>query len=493
VVLAAGAAALGLVSIASAQDGAGGKILRVTVGQSLQYSDNIDLVANPDDSIFRSSTRLGLSYSDITRTQSLRFTTGGSYDIDSDGETDLRDPFMRLSYALEGANSRLSFSGDYIETDLDDAFLRDPIAGSDPDDIVSEVGRIESGVRINTNYRLGFETGLESSIGFRLDMSARDRRYRRTTDPDLSETQHREINAETIFRIDPAITARLTAGGLRYIGDDDVETDRMTTSYGVGVAFDLSPITSLDLSFGHERIETERLTGTTLTKGQTYGVDFTRALSNGAIGASFFSEPSVNGRINTLRTSRDMDLRREGTLSYGIGATNTEGFLLEPLFTLDYAQPLQRGRFGIQLSQEARTDEEDDDAVILTRLSANYALALTETLNWSINAGFNDVAARSDTGEDRRRIDFRSNVTGQINDISSWSLGGNLSDTSTSNLASSDRERRYGIQLSYRRDVSQDWDVVARYQHTTILDSDAADRRSNAISLGLEKTFDFRP
>jgi hypothetical protein len=491
-VLAAGAAALGLVSIASAQDSAGGKILRVTVGQSLQYSDNIDLVANPDDGVFRSSTRVGLSYSDITRTQSLRFTTGGSYDIDNDGDSDLSDPFVRLSYALEGANSRLSFSGNYIRSNLDDAFSTAPLVDSDGD-IVSETGRIENGVRINTDYRLGFETGLRSSIGFRLDMSAQDRRYTETTDADLFETETRKIDVLTLFRIDPAITARLTASSRRYTAEDDDQTNRTDTSFGVGVAFDLTPVSSLDLSFGQQRIETERLTGTTLAEGQTYGVGFTLTRPNGAIETNFSSSPSVNGRRNTLRTNRSMDLRRDGTLSYGVGITKTEGFSSEPLFSLAYAQPTQRGRFGIQLTQEARTDEEDDEAVILTQLSANYALALTETLNWSVSAGFNDVAARADTGEDRRRINLRSNLTGQINDISSWSFGANLSDTSTSSLAVSDSERRYGIQLSYRRDLAQDWDVVARYQHTTILDTDAADRRSNAISLGLEKTFDFRP
>lgn len=497
VVLAAGVVTVaGLVSIASAQDGAldgrGGKSLRVTVGQSLQYSDNINLVADPASDVFRSSTRVGLSYSDITRTQALRISTGGSYDIDSNGDSDLSDPFVRMTYALAGANSRLNFSGNYIRTNLNDAFATVPLVDI-VDDIVSETARIESGVRVNTAYTFGFETGLQSNIGFRLNMSAQDRRYSDTTDPDLFETETRRINVLTTFRIDPQVTARLTGSIRRYKADDDDQTDRTDTTFGAGVAFNLTPITSLDLSLGKQRIETERLTGTTVNDGLTYGASLTRSVPNGEIVADFSSAPTLNGRRDTLRVNRSTSLRRDGTLSYGIGVTKTAGFSSEPLFTLAYTQPLRQGRFSVNLSQEARTDEEDDEAVILTRLSANYAVPLTETINWSVTAGLNDVAARATTGEDRRRIDLRSEIAGQINDVSSWSLGATYTDTRTEVSAAAERERRYGIALAYRRDLAQDWDIVARYRHTTILDTDAADRRSNAISLGLEKTFNFKP
>ncbi len=490
---------MGLVSIVSAQDDPGGRTLRLTVGQSLQYSDNIDLVANPTENILRSSTSLGLAYSDVTRTQAFRFSTAGAYDIDSDGQTEFSDPFARLSYALEGANSRLNLSARYSRTDLDDAFFDLSLIPPEDDildpegDPVTGIAQIEGGVRVNTAYAVGFETGMQSNIGFRLDLSAQARRYTETTDPDLFATQTRRIGVLTTFRINPQITARLTASARRYEAEDTDQTDRTETSFGAGVAFDVAPDLTLDLALSQQRTETKRVSGTTVSDGLAYTIGVDRTLPNGTIAIDFSSEDTLNGRRSTLRGSRSMTLPREGTLSYGIGVTQTSGFSLEPLFSLAYEQPLKLGSFGVELSQEARTDEEDDTAVIVTQASANYAAPLTETLNWSISAGLSDVSRQGVTGEDRRRINLRSDLVGQVNDISSWSAGVTLSDTETSTTATTEEERRYGLQLAYRRALAQDWDMVARYQHTTILDSVAADRRSNAISLGLEKTFDFRP
>ena len=493
-ILAACVATVGLASVAWAQNEPGGRVLRLTLGQALEYSNNIDLVANPTEDILRSSTRVGLAYSDITRTQSFLLSTGGAYDIDSDGQTDLSDPFVRLSYAREGANSRLTFSADYTRTDLDDAFSNLALIPPDDDvvDPVTGIARIERGVRTNTAYDLGFETGLQSNIGFRLDLSAQDRGFSQTDDPDLFSTKDRRIGLTTTFRINPQTTARLFADGRHYTADNTDQTDRTETSLGAGVAFEVTPGTLLDLALTQQRTEIERTGGTTLTEGLGYTATLDRALSNGRIGIDFSSDKTVNGRRSTLRGDRSLTLRRDATLSYGIGVTKTDGFSAEPLFSLAYSQPLRLGRFSVDLTQETRTDEEDDTAVIVTQASVHYDTALSETLNWSVNAAVSDVAAQGSVSEDRRRINLRSDLTGQINDISSWSAGITASDTRTSALTN-EEQRRYGVQLSYRREVAKEWDMVARYQHTTILDTAAADRRSNAISLGLEKTFEFRP
>ena len=92
--------------------------------------------------MLRSSTRVGLSYSDVTRTQSLQFSTAGAYEIDSDGETDVSDPFAQLAYALNGANSRLSFSANYRRTDLDNVFVPLELGTADGD-VISTIAEID--------------------------------------------------------------------------------------------------------------------------------------------------------------------------------------------------------------------------------------------------------------------------------------------------------------------------------------------------------------
>ena len=487
--------AVGLVSIASAQSEGrlGGKTVAITLGQSLRYSDNLDLDPPPTDSVLQSVTSLGVAVNSITRTQSFQLGFGGAFEADTDGDTDFADPYLRMSYALEGANSRLSASANYTRFDIDDAFTQSTPISTDPDDPVSGTARIEDGIRTDRGYSLGFETGLRSPLGFRLDLASRSRRYSDTTNAGLYDTDTRSADALVRFRIDPAVTARATASWRHYEAEDSDQTDRRETSYGVGLAVALSPTLSLDASLRQQNIETRRLSGTRETDGLAYGLDLTRSLRNGLVAVSFDSQPTLNDRRHTLRATRSMSLRRDGTLSYGIGLTKTEGLSTDPLFSLAYVQPLKRSNLSIDFSQEARTDEEDDAAVILTRLGASYNMELTETLTWSLGASLSDVDARQATGEDRRRLDLRSTVSGQLTATSTWSAGLSLSDTESSDAAGSDNERRFGIQLAYRHALAQDWDMVARYEHTRITETTTPDRRSNAISIGLEKSFAFRP
>lgn len=495
-VAAAGVLAVGFVSIASAQQdrGAGGKTLLVSVGQSLRYSDNIDLVSDPDDSVLLARTDLGVAFSSVTRTQSFRLSFGGAFEAGTDGSTDLSDPYVRASYAIEGANSRLNASATYTRIEIDDAFRQGVVVlPGDDDEPISETARIEEGVRTDRNYTLGFETGLRAPVGFQLNLSSRTRRYSDTTSTNLFDSDTRRADALVLFRIDPQVTARVTASYSRYEAEDTDQTDRRETAYGVGVAMNVTPTLTLDASLRQQEIRTLRTSGDRETDGLAYGLDVNRSLRNGLIAVNFLSEPTLNNRRNTLRATRSMALRNDGALSYGVGVTHTEGLGTEPLFTLAYSVPLKRGGVSFGFSQEARTDEEDDEAVILTRVTANYDFALTNTLNWSLGASASDVNAREDTGEDRRSISLRTNLNGQISDISSWSAGLSLSDIDITDLAGNDSERRYGIQLAYRRVLAQDWDMVARYDYTKIDDSGTSDRSSNAISIGLEKTFAFRP
>ncbi|CAN0482649.1 unnamed protein product, partial [Hapterophycus canaliculatus] len=164
--------------------------------------------------------------------------------------------------------------------------------------------------------------------------------------------------------------------------------------------------------------------------GAFYNVDLTQALRNGQINVNFVSRPTLNGRDTVLRTSRDMRLRNGSSLSYGIGLSDLGDFEVEPLFSLSYLKPLKRGRIGFELNQSSEANENTDDAVVLTNLSASYALALTPTMNFS------------------------------------WSIGATLSDTEVVDATGTERLRRYGAQMSYRREVTRDWDLVARFQHS---------------------------
>lgn len=494
-VVATAVVALGLVSIASAQVSDGGKALRLTLGQTLAYSDNIDLVAEPGGDTLRSTTRLGLNYSDITRTQRLEFAAGGAYEADTDNETDFTDPFARLSYALEGRNNRLEFTADYRRVDLDDlsiplSLLLPGVAL--PDQIVNDVAQIEAGLRSDTSYTLEAETGLQSAFGLRLELSSRDRRYNDEQIFDLANTQSRRAEVESTFRIDPSLTARIVGVVSRFEGEDAQETRRFNTSLGVGIEYELTPANTLDLFIGQRRIEVERNGINSSSRGPEVMASLVRDMPNGDLTFSLNSRQTLERRDTVVRVSRSQTLSRDGQLTYSVGASRAEGLDTEPLFELAYIKPLRRGRFNIELGQEARTREISDEPVVLTRLSAGYGVKLTKRMDFSIRASLDDLVARVKSNQDRRSYLLRTDLVGQINDISSWSLGASIDDTRVVESGITTTQQRYGVQLGYRRALTSDWNMVAQYQHSAILDSDVADRRSNTISFGLERSFDTR-
>lgn len=146
----------------------------------------------------------------------------------------------------------------------------------------------------------------------------------------------------------------------------------------------------------------------------------------------------------------------------------------------------------MELGQESRARESSDVPVVLTRLQVGYALALTKNVNFSVRTELNDIAPRLNTDDENRRFTVSSDLVGQITDVSSWSIGANLADTRATDAGIETREKRFGVQMSYRRELTRDWDMVAQYQHAIITSTDEDERRSNTISLGLERVFDTR-
>ena len=492
--LAAACVAAGLVSIASAQVTDGGKSLRLTLGQTLQYSDNIEQVTQPQDNTLRSSTRLGFDYRDITRTQRLIFSSNATYEVDQGGESDVSDPFVAFSYAREGTNTRFSFSADYRRIDLDEVTLSlsDLFTDIDfADQVVDNVAIIETGIRTDTSYEVEIETGLQSLVGFRLNLSSADRRYDELQLFDQADNRLLTGEAEVTFRIDPALTARMVATFRDFRSENEDQTERRRNSLGVGFLYDVTSGTQLDVFVARDEIEREDVDAFRNIDGVRLSTELTHTLPNGEISTNFSTQPTLNGRESTLRVNRSQALRGGAQLSYGLGVSHNSDLGTEPLFNLTYVQPLRRGRLSFDFNQEARSAEATDEQGLFTQASLGYALALSPRVNFSVRAGLDNLDILATT-EFRRSLNLRSDLVGQINEISSWSIGATVTDIEGFKQGLDTDEQRYGIEMAYRRELTRDWNMVARYQHSAILNSDELDRRANTISLGIERTFDTR-
>lgn len=493
--LATAAVLLGAVPFAVAQVSDGGRNLSLTFGQTLEYSDNIEIEAEPLQNTLRSSTSLGIAFSNVTQRQRLEFSLGADFEADNNDQSDVEDPNARFTYEWSLGKTRLSLGANYRRSDVSDFSIPLRLLFPDLDlneDLVNNIARIETGIRTDSGARFAVETDEDAIVGLRLELVAEDRRYEELQLFDLADSTVRRGELETTYRISPQATARVSAFGRRFEADDEAQSERDERTVGVGLAYALSPGRELDLFLGHRDIEILRDGGERQTDGLTFQASLNRDLPNGGLVTSFSTRPTLNGRDTQIRVARNKELKRGRGLTYGLALSDLEGDGVVPLVTLSYIHPLRRGRFEFNLDQQARTTETVDGAVIFTSIESSYALALTPRMNFSVRAVVSDLDARLNGGENRRAVQLRSDLVGQIDPVSSWSVGLTLEDIEVSNLSEEVNDRSFGVQMSYRREMTRDWDMVARYQHLLIEESGTPDRTSNLISLGFERTFDYR-
>ena len=436
-----------LVPMAWAQDGQGGLTATLGVSQGLEWSDNPDFVAGDESSEVTAVTGLNFGLTSQTRTQSFSFGAGARLEVggtETGDDVEIATSNLRFGYTRSAANSSLSASGSYRESDVGE-FVPD-------EDLLSEDLIFDTGTRKDTSFKFGFETGLQAPIGASLNYSLRDRAFSDITDPDLFDTEQRTLSGRINFRIDPRITLRLTASEGRYEAEDVDQTERDTSSYGVGAAFDVTPSLSADVELSFDETETRDTAGTRISDGYGLSLGLTQTLQNGTLTGNLSSKVNSNGRRDTLRVGRNMDLPN-GSLSFSLGVTEGETSSTRLLASVDYTRNLPRGDLKIGLSQTPNVSSTDND-VINTRLSIGYGETINSVSSWDAKLSLADISVLTEDNEDRQRAD---------------------------------------LSLSYRRALGQDWDLVSRYAYSETRGDSRPERKSNTISLSVERTFSFRP
>lgn len=490
-----GVFAIGIVPFAVAQD-ADSNSINLSVTQSLEYSDNPDFVADPDNAGFVATTRLGFSINRATRIQTFSLAGGGSFEAAPDGDTGFEDANVRFRYDRDTGNSRLGLTGNYRRTKLDDVFdvrvpTTDDALSDNINDVTDDTIVISDGTRTQRDLGLSFATGLEGPVTFRLNLSGRDISYDAASDNDLFDSQTRRASLTTAFRFDGTLTGRVTASRSEFDTEDPNDSDRTVTRYGVGLTKTISETLSLDTFVGYRDALSTQGGATTDNSGTEFSLGIDRTLRNGALGFDLGSLPTTAGRRSVASVSRSLTLANDADLTYGLGAIKSEGQSVAPLVNLSYARALKRSAISLAFSQEGRTNS-DDDTVIVSTLAADYSRPLSDTTRFSASFDLLDEAALADDGEDRSRIQITAGVNTTINSISSVSANLSFTDTDIDGAASGEDQQRVGLRLGYRRSLTQDWSMVTSLEHSRLTSSSQADRRENAISIGLSRSFSSR-
>jgi hypothetical protein len=425
----------------------GGTTLTFGVSSKLSVSDNYNLaVVAPGTSTILDTT---LSFGYLTQTATDRF----AFDIDgvlraSDipgAGSDLRfdDTNAALSYSREGANSRFSATADYNRVNLD--FL-DPFAFAN----LSDATLINSsGILARQNASLKFETGINDPFGFGIELGHQGTDYSNTTDPSLFDSTTDDIALTSRLRLSPVAEARARVSQENYRADDLVNTDRTTRALSFGLAYELSPVTTLDASVGTQTIET---VGAAKTRGTFGTVSLTRALANGSAGLILDRSFGIEGGRTTITAKRSMDLP-SGTLAYSLGVTRGELGGTEVVGSIAYSQTLPRGDLTASLDRSVQSSTSGNDT-LTTNAALGYTLALTPASGMS--------------------LDF---TYAQVDNVGT----GTATNTNRSSL-----------RAEYTHELTPDWDLSAGYEYQRRVTEGSGTANSNTIFMTLGREFSIR-
>lgn len=455
----AGAAAL-WVGVGLAQDRAG----EAAPNPSLTADLELGLEAEDGEAGLRAD--IGLSYLTRTRTQALALRIGTGLELDGDGlGDDAFLPEVRLRYGVESGAAALELTAAYRLREVDGlAFALDP---GDPD--FDEVDLVEDDSRLET-VRAGLTLALwrDAPVGLELGADLTRRTYRGTSDPDLDDSRRSGLEAALRLTPRPGLDFRLTAA--RDASEDDGRLERETETLRLGgrVTWAATPATTVDLALAwSEREETrnafavvgdaiqltggrERLT----TDGPVFEGALRQRRPNGSRGLRFSRRLTDDGSITDLELGRALDLPRGAALDLGLGAAHFEDGETILVGRLSYARPLPGGAgLTAALSRSAGTDGDDQD-VARTRADLSWRRPLTPVSDLTVSAGL----ARLDV------IDgFEPDATAAT------------------------------VSVGYSRALTPDWSLRARYAHDASRTDGAGTERENRFSLGLGRSFAFRP
>lgn len=434
----------------------GGPRLTFSFATSARVDDNFNLsTPAPGTSAFVSHS-LGLDYETRTRSQRLAFGVSGLLRYGEirggTGADGFDEPRIYLDYEREAANARFALNAEHQETEV--SFLRLADTASETFDLSDLVS--DRGSRGLSSARARLELGRRGPLNLVLALSHVRRDYSGVTDPELFDTRTSRGDLTARLKFSPVLTGRLEASLNRYDADDAVQTDREDRRFGFGLEADLSRVLRLDVSLGHDRIETRSTTGTTVDSGLSGRIALLRSLPDGAMSIRFDNSFSTNGNRSTLTFGRVLEMRR-AQLSVDLGLARQEGisrtYLVGDITYMLRAS--QEDTLQLSLSRDVRTSSVEN-VVELTRAALGYRRQLTELSGLGLSLNY---------------IDSR-NIAGTA--------------------LSTDRTRG-ALQLTYDHALARDWTLTGGVAHRYLDTQGTGTARSNAIFLNLSKSFDILP
>jgi len=370
----------------------------------------------------------------------------------SDDGFDFRLPSGSLAYSRDGRDSRLDLTARYFFDRVDDDVLIFLDENLNPVDLTVDGGDLR---RITLGANLS--TGLSAPIGTDIGVFFDNRDYIDTTDPDLYDRTSYGGNATLRFNLTEVMTGRLTASYSRLEEDDIGDPLTENFAYGVGLDYQLDQITIFRGDVAYTTIEeTVFDVTTTQNDGWAYNLGVEREMPNGTIGVSLahiINEASTRTQISFNR-SRDLP---DGSLAYSVGysvADDDDGGENRFVGGLDYRRDLRTGNLTARFTQEAVANDDAEDTLV-SRIALNYNQDINSVSSFGLNFGL-----------------------GRSQDI-----GGGSDDSTT----------RANLGVTYRRELTRDWDWVVGYEARYLVEDGGDPATGNRVFTLIDRSFTLRP
>lgn len=451
----AGLAALAVAAVdrAPAQE-TGGLTATLDVTETLRVDDNRDFVTDPDGTSAVARTDLGFTLASETRAERIALSLDATVDAGWFGEEDSTDIELeeiggQFVYARESRDALIGFDLTHTTSDV--------TAGESTSDLDVLDAISDEGERDATDLVASIEVGRTAGIGAAFGADYRRRNFRDITDPDLFDTEEAGVAATIFFRPSRTLTFRLEGDGRRYDAENTEETFRESFNLGGGVDYALTPRLDLSVDLAFTRIETteteDDVRDTETDEGLSGRFALTRAHPTGETRFVAETTTETTGNRTSLSLGRLFEFEL-ATLDLTAGVTTSDESDVRPFAGVTFRRETRDMAIALDLSQTATTTAEGDE-VLLTTAGLEYDWALTEVSALGLDVGVSDVTL----------------------------------------LAGDDTEERIDLRLSatYTRQLTRDWSGVVGYEFRFEDPEDSGDRRSNAVFLGLSRSFSFRP
>ena len=409
---------------AVAQDAATGMRVILGVDQEFEAGDNLALENPEEGSTALSTTTLSLNILSETSTQALALGIAGKLRFgeipsNSDISTGFVEPSVNLSYAREGATSRLSVSGGYRETDA--AFF-EPLSS-----FADETGQIvlpsnfedqrNTGTRQTYNFSTQLETGIDAPVGFVFDASVGGVTYSDGAGASNDDSYRYAYGIESRLRLSPVSTAFVGYDFSHYEAEDIADTERDTDVVEVGIVQQLSERASLEAAIGYSETDEEEFGITNKEDGLTGRVVYDLEMPNGSLNTSYRVTRDQNGARQFVRVGRALDLPL-GALSFNIGATQKESGDPKLIGGINWQRDLPTGRITLSATRDVSINEDDDERITTTaNFGYVYEINAVSSLGFDASFGLSEDEA---TSNDTRRTDLTASYNYAL--TPDWSL-----------------------------------------------------------------------